>query len=1025
MRIVIQDSWPNLPVNAEKEFIKRFLIASERAGVSAHVVVTSDDIYAIRPDAVVVSHEFSRKLTEFPTIGLIWSPLRFFETDPYRVKSILSYDGYLAGNNKIQQWLNDLTFSCGVPKPVAKELFLPTTYEASESEKTVDLMYRLPEAAYVGVHWDGARHTKLFKELAEGERARFYGPEDSWKAVGNSYAGELPFDGRSVMRALAAHRAVLCLHKNEHRIENTPSMRIFEACSIGAIPICDEIGFARTELSDVALFVDMRRGPAAVADQIKAHLDWIDRNLDEATDRAERGRRWFNENWSLETKIKRVLIPHIESVALKGQFRSPRTTAILEGPSDDVRSLSLHKKEPLCEIVIRTGGRSLEFLDRAASSVVDANSDDCPLGIIIVDYNSRKDIADYADSLNSKIPTRYVKSKKTGFRSTALWDGIRAAKAKHVAHLDDDDTVFPNHYKQLLHTLTLYGTNVAYSGVVLKEDDPDKYFHFPNFDGPLAIQIEERRSLKFLESFDLKRLATFDNFIQSNTWMARTDFIQGIIGEDPELIVVEDVYLYLLMASRGPFAFSGGVSAAWHWRSYDADNSMFSVAQSVWAESVNRVRRRLSRVPFLYSTLPGQITGLNPDAWELSEEKFTHEISLNTEVRLNKESSSLVTLVGFHSADFGDGIWTRQPEAVLSFTVTPMALETGFVAIIEVAGAYDPNAHDAWFEIVLPSGNAIRRFIDGWDKWVRIPVPVSQAVTSKQLSLGIRCLNLVEPANQGSIDARNLGACVRSIKVMSIDEYTPFESAVVIGSDAASFAVGRSGLQARIMGDINYCALTSDVSFAVILGHGPYYNFTIIRGDEIIEWEVSAGGAWIYVLPMNSSLPCEINYSDKSFFGQPEPSDVFDLSQGGSISSIYSDAENNYRHAGMHIGCLRIEEKSFENVFVLIQVHNGKTYWEARPGYGVVWTILNAEGEIKNDDQGQVARGLLSDLLFKEVTGSDGPSSCWFQPDYENSGTSPSHVLAKAILQGLVAQLLTGGQSNATEFAQLAIGGLG
>ena len=33
-------------------------------------------------------------------------------------------------------------------------------------------------------------------------------------------------------------------------------MRIFEALSVGALPICDRIDFAIEELSDVALFVD-------------------------------------------------------------------------------------------------------------------------------------------------------------------------------------------------------------------------------------------------------------------------------------------------------------------------------------------------------------------------------------------------------------------------------------------------------------------------------------------------------------------------------------------------------------------------------------------------------------------------------------------------------------------------------------------------------------------------------------------------------------------------------------------------
>ena len=54
MRIAILDSWPNLPENAEREFLARFEIACANVGIECNIVVTSDDICACDPDVVLV-----------------------------------------------------------------------------------------------------------------------------------------------------------------------------------------------------------------------------------------------------------------------------------------------------------------------------------------------------------------------------------------------------------------------------------------------------------------------------------------------------------------------------------------------------------------------------------------------------------------------------------------------------------------------------------------------------------------------------------------------------------------------------------------------------------------------------------------------------------------------------------------------------------------------------------------------------------------------------------------------------------
>ena len=358
MRLAIQDSWPNLPESAEREFIARFKIACGNIGVECEAVVTSDEINEYKPDAVLVSHEFSRKLTGYPTIGMIWSPLSFFQDDPYRVKSLLSYDGYLVGNRTIGTYLRDIQVGLSARKPVSANTFLPTSYR----NDIVALEHNAkPSMCYVGVHWDGARHRDLFDVLSRRRLVTCYGPEQSWKRIPDTYGGNLPFDGRSVIETIGRHGLALCLHKTEHRLEDTPSMRLFEAMSVGALPICDEIGFARRHLADFAYFIDMTQSPDALADRIEEILEEVRGNPEAASARARAAKAWFDANWSLEKKIEDTILPFIEEVVRVGRFAGSSPTKSVVAPvTTTTASISPAptSREPKASLVDRLVGRT-------------------------------------------------------------------------------------------------------------------------------------------------------------------------------------------------------------------------------------------------------------------------------------------------------------------------------------------------------------------------------------------------------------------------------------------------------------------------------------------------------------------------------------------------------------------------------------------------------------------------------------------------------------------------------------------
>ena len=69
--------------------------------------------------------------------------------------------------------------------------------------------------------------------------------------------------------------------------------------------------------------------------------------------------------------------------------------------------------------------------------------------------------------------------------------------------------------------------------------------------------------------------------------------------DDPQMKVSEDLYFYLLLASKTKFACNFGVSAVWNWRTTSKDNSMTGVPPSEWEQAGEILKRRLGRLEYV------------------------------------------------------------------------------------------------------------------------------------------------------------------------------------------------------------------------------------------------------------------------------------------------------------------------------------------------------------------------------------------------------------------------------------------
>lgn len=569
LRLAVLNSWPNLEFSAEREFIARLKLACLNLGWVCIEVVTSEDILNANADCVIVTHEFSPKLTEIPTIGLIWSPPSFYRHDASRIRTILSYDGYLAGSDSVRDYLTDLLFSTGKDSPVSEWNFIPTAPRTEFRPPNLSD----PSLFYSGVHWDGDRHGELINGLCISLPVAFYGDPAKWARFGVAYKGSIPFDGSTIFDRINESGIALCLHTADHLKDDVPSMRIFESAAACAVIITENSTFAKRHFGDSVLYVDQNADAPQKVIQIRAHYEWIRSHPAEALELAVKSHVIFNSHFPLENLLNR-LPDFLCRVKCAGYYD------IDIEPAD----------EPKVEIIVRIGDRGLNYIERCLNSL--AVQSHRNLGLILVFYREIVGL----DALLEKYKTRFVSikqiaSRPTGFRSTSLWDGIRAVDAEYFCNQDDDDTIHRNHVSSLVFLLESQNDcHVAYSGCIQVQDEPGHYYQQINYAGPIGAEIKENRHLVFFDPFQKQRMLRFDNFVQSNTWLARKSVLQERDLADPKLTVAEDMYLYFLFLRRGDFQFSWRVTANWHWRSTSRDNSMMH--ETSWAQCIERVKLR-------------------------------------------------------------------------------------------------------------------------------------------------------------------------------------------------------------------------------------------------------------------------------------------------------------------------------------------------------------------------------------------------------------------------------------------------
>ena len=542
---------------AETEISRRLTVAASRLGWEAKEVGTSAEIDAWRPDFVVALHFFTPKLTRFPTYGCMWNPPGFMESNQDHLRAVLSYDAYLTSGDTITEWVRDLSYG------FEKQTFFAPFYASCLDGAWRAPLLEAPRLVYLGTNWDGERHPQLFQDLSERPFFDVYGPAGRWPSAAVAYRGPLPFDGATVTDVLNRSGVGLCFHRAEHREAGIPNARIFEIVSSGALAICEEHPFVRQTFGDSVLYLPAAADADATCASIDDQMAWIRSHRAEALEMSRRAHAIFSRSFSLEKLLENVGREHERLTESKGSSEDhpPQTQGHVQ-------------------VVIRTAGRSSRMLSRALKSISAQTYRD--VSVLIV-RRGTPDIAEALASCPSHLEVEMVDLPAAASRSESLWAGLKAAKAVYVANLDDDDEWFPNHLATLV-PLVAPGrrTAVAYSGAVRQFEQDDRSAPPPP---------SEPATLLYHHPFDRDRLLTLDNYITSNAWIARRELIDGI-GDDPRLLVLEDLALLLRFAEATDFAFSGEVTVRFFERTSATDNTRH-LPPSVWEQARERIRRML------------------------------------------------------------------------------------------------------------------------------------------------------------------------------------------------------------------------------------------------------------------------------------------------------------------------------------------------------------------------------------------------------------------------------------------------
>lgn len=203
---------------------------------------------------------------------------------------------------------------------------------------------------------------------------------------------------------------------------------------------------------------------------------------------------------------------------------------------DRLENQAIEHETPLFSIVLTTYNRP-RLLKNALASLAAQTLQDFEV-VLVNDHG--EPVETLLQSWD--FPITYVYLGRNRGLSAARNAGLRLARGRHIAYLDDDDIYLPEHLANLAQGFAEHPQAVLYSAVeyVSEQLEDDR-------------RIELSRSRPFLHDvFDADRLRV-QNYIPVNTWAHPRGMLDSVGEFDTRLTAFEDWDMLLRLAARYPF----------------------------------------------------------------------------------------------------------------------------------------------------------------------------------------------------------------------------------------------------------------------------------------------------------------------------------------------------------------------------------------------------------------------------------------------------------------------------------------
>ncbi|WP_175894510.1 glycosyltransferase [Burkholderia cepacia] len=318
-RFGIVKLWPKIKT-AEDENIARLKNTARSLGLECVEVspqgelLGSDGIFVSKEncDFVIHLHFETPKAYDIYSFVALWNPLKFYHTWGYSrfSKNLLTHDDFISCDSR---WADD---------HVKRLISNDACHQAprfrmyhSLSEPIFEPKLREFKLFYAGINWERvgkgrSRHQELLDLLDGDDVMKIFGPKifqgvEVWAGY-ESYQREIPFDGVSMIGAIAGCGAALVLSSDAHKESELMSNRLFESLAAGALIICDENPFARKNFGDTLLYFNSKDDVARQHAVIVDHINWANQNPDEALELARRAQAIFLEKFALNLSLSDI-----------------------------------------------------------------------------------------------------------------------------------------------------------------------------------------------------------------------------------------------------------------------------------------------------------------------------------------------------------------------------------------------------------------------------------------------------------------------------------------------------------------------------------------------------------------------------------------------------------------------------------------------------------------------------------------------------------------------------------------------